>query len=581
MAVIMTMAIFISGSFTSCKPSDPVDSLPDEKVVKRYIWYELSEEEKAKDQYFEETTGLKVKKIMVPWENYDSKIMIDIAANNAPDVVYINDEKWPVYAIKNIVQDIDTLLPADSELWKNTNAMNVYMWGGKHYGIAKGIAPILLWYNKTMFEDNDMKTPRQMYEENNWNWETFREAAMALTKDLDGDGETDQWGFGTWRYDAMLMSNGGHFFKYTIDRKIELMLDSVPTLNALQFIQDAACKDKWLKPDGMFSYINDFRAGKMAMTAEAAFVAWNGVFTDVPFEKDFAPFPLGPDNKQQIYPGRCDASGVCSKAKNPEGAIKYILAGIEFGEKNSDKSMAKITFSDDQLEFHKEIEKKNLEVELYMGVGNIREKQFDLLNECLYNNTPLATVLAAQKPVWLNQIELCLKDTELPDVKPFSPPGKEDFEDGEWGSFVATNSDGNLMGVSKLEVIDDTAKAIEGKSLLITTDPDQPAGILLRSDPEKIKIPGYHVYRITFDYRFFKDMEEGAFMAVTIRPADDLINGKTFGWSEIKEAKANEVGHLSMDVMLTQEIDNLSLCILGNQTGDVVIDNIDIVEYLE
>lgn len=571
--MLCTMSnLFLSG----CNNKDKTEDLPDKEVVKRYIWYELPEEEKARDAYFEEKTNYKVKHIKIPWENYDAKLLIDIAADKAPDLVYVSDEKWPMLAVKNMVREVDSLLPSNSPFWQNADAMNVYMWGGKHYGIARRIEPILLWYNKTMFNDNDVKTPREYWEEGNWNWNTFIQAAKALTGGSAGEnGLLERYGFGTWRYDAMLMSNGGNFFEYTADGNINQLIDSKESMGAFQLIEDGACKDKWLNPNGMFSWINDFKEGKLAMTAEAAFITWNGVITNVDFEKDCVPFPLGPDNKEQIYPGRCDAWGICAKAKNVEGALKYIESAFEYDLNNEETSDAKKFMTPEQYAVREEMYKKPMTVSLYMGVGNIREKQFDLLNELLYNNTPVATAVAAAKPVWVNQVAICLKDNKMPEVKPFTEQPAESF-DSDTVRFVSADNDGNKLGVLEASVISDGDMAIDGSSMLIKTDPDQAGAILLRSDPSKLQLPGYHSYTVSFKYKLSADMTEDSYISVTMRPVDELLTGKAMGWFDLKGKKAGEVYEFKENIMVTQEIENLTLLLLGAGLENVSIDDIQI-----
>ena len=52
----------------------------------------------------------------------------------------------------------------------------------------------MLYYNKTMFEDYGVKTPKEYFLEGNWNYETFQKCLEETTKDLDSDGITDTYG---------------------------------------------------------------------------------------------------------------------------------------------------------------------------------------------------------------------------------------------------------------------------------------------------------------------------------------------------------------------------------------------------
>lgn len=59
-------------------------------------------------------------------------------------------------------------------------------WSGNH----------LCYYNKTMFEEYGVKTPKEYYMEDNWTWDTYVQCCKEITKDLDGDGKFDTYGTG-------------------------------------------------------------------------------------------------------------------------------------------------------------------------------------------------------------------------------------------------------------------------------------------------------------------------------------------------------------------------------------------------
>ncbi len=61
---------------------------------------------------------------------------------------------------------------------------------GSLYGLPWISAPVVTYYNKALFDEAGVAYPTS-----DWTWEGFRSAAQALTKDTDGDGNADQWGF--------------------------------------------------------------------------------------------------------------------------------------------------------------------------------------------------------------------------------------------------------------------------------------------------------------------------------------------------------------------------------------------------
>jgi len=52
----------------------------------------------------------------------------------------------------------------------------------------------MCYYNKTMFENYGVKTPKEYFMEGTWNWENFTKCAVEMTKDIDSDGDIDTYG---------------------------------------------------------------------------------------------------------------------------------------------------------------------------------------------------------------------------------------------------------------------------------------------------------------------------------------------------------------------------------------------------
>jgi len=61
---------------------------------------------------------------------------------------------------------------------------------GHLYGLPWIAQPVVVFYNKALFDAAKLEYPKA-----GWTWDDFLAAAKALTKDTDGDGKTDQWGF--------------------------------------------------------------------------------------------------------------------------------------------------------------------------------------------------------------------------------------------------------------------------------------------------------------------------------------------------------------------------------------------------
>lgn len=62
---------------------------------------------------------------------------------------------------------------------------------GKIYGVPFQWQTTLLFYNKTIFDASGVDYPS-----GSWKWDSVQAVSRKLTRDTNGDGKLDQWGFG-------------------------------------------------------------------------------------------------------------------------------------------------------------------------------------------------------------------------------------------------------------------------------------------------------------------------------------------------------------------------------------------------
>lgn len=273
---------------------------------------------------FEEAYGGKVNVIAVPWGDQKSTLISMVNAGDQVDVAQANDQNFPVYPLKKIVQPLDQYIDMADPFW-NAAVTKAFSFGGKPYAAGVGAAPIVIYYNKTLFENNGVKSPGELYSEGNWTWDTFRSTALEMTTDTDGDGKNDQFGFGWWDagYPLFVASNGLTLLSYNEDGSISSNYESDNVKAAMQFAQDALLKDKYIDKDKEGDYFNaEFKNGKLAMSAEYGFGGFTVFKSD--YELDFVPVPTGPNGTKDVGPGGMSGWSIPTVSKNPEGAAAFI-----------------------------------------------------------------------------------------------------------------------------------------------------------------------------------------------------------------------------------------------------------------
>lgn len=145
---------------------------------------------------FYKDTGLNVELFTVAQGSYVEKIMTSIASGDIPDAFKTNEGKDNFPLTIQLAAPIDVVSTVDlnepiwhkSMLETGTIDGHVYLvntigspWSGSN----------LVYYNKSLFEDNGFKTPSEYYEEGNWTWTTM----LKVMKDIKALGTDFHGGY--------------------------------------------------------------------------------------------------------------------------------------------------------------------------------------------------------------------------------------------------------------------------------------------------------------------------------------------------------------------------------------------------
>jgi multiple sugar transport system substrate-binding protein len=234
----------------ACSTADPSDCV---RVVSWADYRELALEQQIADSFairhpgipvcFESLSGAGI---------YREKVLTSIAAGTPPGVFLLDGIDIPAFVSRGVLLD---LTPFAARVGVDTAAFHERMrelfWrDGKLVAFPKGFTPMVLYYSRDVFEEAGVPVP-----DGPWSWAEFRRTAAQLTRDTDGDGIDDVWGFGWPReffyLQSWLWAGGGDLLTPDASRATGA-LDAGPTRAALSFYLGLATRDSVVPRIEMF-----------------------------------------------------------------------------------------------------------------------------------------------------------------------------------------------------------------------------------------------------------------------------------------------------------------------------------------
>ncbi len=281
---------------------------------------------------FEAATGVKVNVIAVEWGDMINTAATRVGNGEPVDLVQANDQSFPVYPARKIVQPIAQYLDLSKDCFYDS-VTNAFTFGGQAYAAGNDVSPLVMYYNVDMFEANGVDLPRDLYEAGEWTWENFRRVAKELTADTDNDGEEDQFGFGYWDTDyvSFLASNGTSNLIYNEDGTISTGYLTEAGTQTMTFLQECYTVDKCMWPNsGDDTFTSGWSNGKLAMTLEFAYAILNkSANGELPFEVDWVPMPQGPSGAGDTCLAGVTGWCIGITSALPEAAAKFIEMSAE------------------------------------------------------------------------------------------------------------------------------------------------------------------------------------------------------------------------------------------------------------
>lgn len=313
------------------------------------VWGDENAKEYAKvAKYFTKLSKINVKYVTYDQEKYPSTIVEQNAAGKGPDIVICNF-KFPVIA--EAVQPLPAIFNLNDGFWDKrvTEALSVK---GVNYFVNSYNSPFansgqLVFYNKDIFSNNNIKSPQDYVDEGNWTYETLETCLrQANQKGFDGGAIFPQM---IWN------STGSDLITYNPkDGKFTSGLSDPSKKSDIVYTLKYAAR---LFNEGIITQnpLGRFASGNMAIAVTGNFgMKYNGWFKGMsPSSLGVVNLPATLNGKKANYSGGTQrAYGIGKNAKNIEGAYYFLRFFLDLD--NYDDAGAKIFLNKNVERFYKE-----------------------------------------------------------------------------------------------------------------------------------------------------------------------------------------------------------------------------------
>lgn len=221
-----------------------------------------------------------------------------MAGNSIGDIIFMRSHwAFPSMVNQGFLYELDKSINFDQPQY-NQDVRKSSTYDGHVYGLStynNGVSNAL-FFNKSIFEKAGVPDLYELVKNKQWTWDKFLEVAKMVTKDTNGDGQTDVWATGGFLPFTFIYSNNTGFTKVSDGKTVSALTDD-NTIEALQYLNKLQMIDKVIEtvPAGSpWDYsIKQFKQGNYAMVVTGMWAAQD--FKNSMQDKfGLVPMPMGP-----------------------------------------------------------------------------------------------------------------------------------------------------------------------------------------------------------------------------------------------------------------------------------------------
>ena len=244
-------------------------------------------------QYTADHSNVTISFDTIPFGDYTSQLVLQLAGSNPPDGGWILETNAPQFVQSGVITDLTPTLTSYPDYnFGDLEASALTLWqdGDALYGLPFSTSPFLIIYNADAFKAADLESPNELAAKGEWTWEALAKAAKTITdtqkmygfESNDGNVYTDNF-WGTMI--PFMRAYGGDAW----DADGNCLLNSEGSVAGVKLYHDMVYVDHSAVPPGeVATFVGGQAAMRIGQISRVAQLDGAG------FAWDIAPMPTGP-----------------------------------------------------------------------------------------------------------------------------------------------------------------------------------------------------------------------------------------------------------------------------------------------
>ncbi|OGS21749.1 MAG: hypothetical protein A3J83_02230 [Elusimicrobia bacterium RIFOXYA2_FULL_40_6] len=277
--------------------------------------------------YKAKNPNINVKFIPIYGQGYVEKLLTMTASESAPDVFILNNMQVATFVQRKAILPLDPFMEKDNKFRKEDYFPAIvegFTYSGKLYSLTDSMTPIVVFYNKSLFDDYKIPYPKD-----NWSWDDFLEISRKFVK-KDERGVVKRYGALFYDTDVIYFSKawGGSFWN---KNKTKCVFNSPQSREGIQFLVDLSLKYNVVPP--LFDTSTISRTDYQMFGSGMAGMLVGGRWYTIELRKAKMKFGIAelPAAKQKLTPIATHGWVISSGSRHPREAYDFVkyLCGEE------------------------------------------------------------------------------------------------------------------------------------------------------------------------------------------------------------------------------------------------------------